>query len=478
MIDDLRVFQREVESAVESPDYDTVAMSGPRGLGKTALAGHILERCLTPGDVLHEPGKEYLLGAASIEQARLTFGFIREGLEPTGEYRWIDSVTRLGVRHVKTNTRLRVFSSNAKTAFGFVGNPLLVLDEPGALEIAGGQLLSDAIFTGQGKPNSSLKVLMVGTLAPMATGAGHWWYDLIDSGTTGRTYVKKFQGDTGSWDNWHTIRKANPLTSISAEFRRKLLEERDAARADTRLKARFWSYRLNVPSADESTTLLTVDDWQRVEKREVPDRSGKFIVGCDLGGGRAWSGVVAMWPNGRIEALAVAPGIPSIQVQEKRDRVPRTTYSQLVERGALRVAHGLRVQPPAALIDSILTEWGKPRFIVCDRFRVDELRDAAKGIRIVSRVSRWSESSSDIRALRKYAKDGPLSCDPNSRLLLKASLSAALVKSDDAGNQRLQKRNANNTARDDVAQALVLVAGANSRTRKRKSGKLSLGVVE
>ena len=100
MIDDLRVFQREVESAVESPDYDTVAMSGPRGLGKTALAGHILERCLTPGDVLHEPGKEYLLGAASIEQARLTFGFIREGLEPTGEYRWIDSVTRLGVRHV------------------------------------------------------------------------------------------------------------------------------------------------------------------------------------------------------------------------------------------------------------------------------------------------------------------------------------------------------------------------------------------
>ena len=145
----------------------------------------------------------------------------------------------------------------------------------------------------------------------------------------------------------------------------------------------------------------------------------------------------------------------------------------MVERGALRVAHGLRVQPPAALIDAILSEWGKPRFIVCDRFRLDELKDAAKGIRIVGRVSRWSESASDIRSVRKYAKDGPLSCDPKSRLL-----SAALVRSDDSGNQRLEKRSANNTARDDVAAGLVLVAGAHSRTRKRKSGKLSLGVVE
>ena len=36
-----------------------------------------------------------------------------------------------------------------------------------------------------------------------------------------------------------------------------MLEERDAARADSRLKARFLSYRLNQPSADESAVLLT-----------------------------------------------------------------------------------------------------------------------------------------------------------------------------------------------------------------------------
>ena len=47
----------------------------------------------------------------------------------------------------------------------------------------------------------------------------------------------------------------------------------------------------------------------------------------------------------------------------------------------------------------------------------------------------------------------------DSRALLAASLSVALVKNDDQGNTRLAKRGSNNTARDDVAAALVLAAG-------------------
>ena len=54
---------------------------------------------------------------------------------------------------------------------------------------------------------------------------------------------------------------------------------------------------------------------------------------------------------------------------------------------------------------------------------------------VVSRMSRWSEHSEDIRALRRRAKDGPLSVESGSRDLLSASLSAALVKNDDAGKR-------------------------------------------
>ena len=291
-----------------------------------------LSRALTPGDPLFEAGTEYLLGAASLEQARLCFRFVRSELEPRGGYRFLDSNTRIGITHKPTNTRLRVLSSNAKSAFGIVGTRLAVLDEPGSFEVIGGQLLADAVLTALGKPGSPMRIIFIGTLAPALSG---WWHDLIDDGSQGSTYVQKLQGDRETWDNWNTIRKANPLTAISPEFRAKLLQERDAARREPRLKARFLSYRLNLPSADESEMLLTVEDWDRLKAREVPDRQGAPIVAVDLGAGRAWSAAVAIWQGGRVEALAVAPGIPGLDEQERRDRVPSGTYRTLAQSGLL-----------------------------------------------------------------------------------------------------------------------------------------------
>ena len=107
---------------------------------------------LTPGDELHQAGKEYILVASSLEQARIVYSFIRDVLEGNEEYRWLDSVTRIGVCHKPTNTRLRVLSSRAKSAFGIVGCPLLILDEPGSLEVVGGTLLADAIFQRKANP--------------------------------------------------------------------------------------------------------------------------------------------------------------------------------------------------------------------------------------------------------------------------------------------------------------------------------------
>ena len=443
----LRPFQKEFEKAVENPAYDTVAISGPRGLGKTFLAAHILTRCMTPGDVLHQPGKTYILGAASIEQARLTYGFIREALEPCGEYRFIDGTTRLGATHLPTNTKLRAISSNAKTSFGLVGVGVAVIDEPGALDIIGGQMLADSLFTAQGKLGSKLKLILVGTLAPLATTQGHWWFDLIKAGTVGSTHVQYFHGDLDTWDRWPTIRKANPLVTMreAGDFRRKLLEERDAARADTRLKARFLSYRLNIPSRDESELVLSPEDWAAITSRDVPEREGRPVVGVDLANGRAWASAVAYFPSGRVECLAVAPGIPDIESQERRDNVPPGQYQKLLNTGQLTLADGLRVQPPKMLWDAIYQTWGKPRVIICDRFRLSELQDAVgRGARIEDRVTRWSDAAFDIRACRKYAKDGPMAIDPKSRPLLAVSLSKSLVQNDDSGNCRLNQSQGGN----------------------------------
>ena len=213
--------------------------------------------------------------------------------------------------------------------------------------------------------------------------------------------------------------------------------------------------------------LLSVDDFERMAGRDVAERAGRPIVAIDLGGGRAWSAATAIFQSGRIEALAVAPGIPSIEAQEDRDQVPRNTYGRLIETGRLRLAYGLRVQPPAALMAAITAEWGSPELIVCDRFRLGELRDCVNGTPVVPRVSRWSEAGDDIRALRRLVKDGPFTVAETSRPLLAASLAVCMVRNDDQGNTRLTKKGTNNCARDDVGAALVLGAGVYQRARSQ-----------
>ena len=456
--DELRKFQKKFIKEAFRPEIDTAVLSVPRGNGKTALAGHILSRCLTIGDPLCQPGSEYLLCAASIEQARLCFRFIRQDIEPRGGYRFIDSATRIGITHLETQTRLRVLSSNGKTSMGIVGCPVLVADESGSWETVGGGLMADAIFTAQGKPGSQMKVIFIGTLAPATSG---WWHELVNDGSYGSTYVQALTGDRTKWDYWPEIRRCNPLTAISQVFCRKLREERDAAHRDSRLRARFLSYRMNVPSGDESTMLLTVDDFERMAEREPPPPQGQPLVAVDLGAGRAWSAAVAVWRSGRIEAMAVAPGIPDLATQEKRDRVDAGTYQKLYDAGLLEVAEGLRVQPPGQLWEMIKARWGVPVQIVSDFFQVPYFQDAVAGaVNVEPRRARWSEATADIRALQSVVKDGPFAVAERDQPLLKASLSVCMIKHDDAGNTRLVKKGVNNTSRDDVAACLVLAGGA------------------
>ena len=469
----LRPFQRDFIKHATSPDVDTACLSLPRGNGKSWLAGHLISRILDPNDALFRPGTESVLLAASIEQARICFRFARETLEPLGGYRFLDSATRVAILHRDTNTRLRVVGSNGKTAMGLVNCPWAIADEPGAWHVNGGQLMHDALETAQGKPGSPLKCLYIGTLAPAYRG---WWPDLIKRGSHGSTHVTSLQGDLSNWDSWKTIRRANPLTAISASFRKKLLSERDEARRDSRLKARFLSYRLNLPSADESQMLLSVDDWKRVESRAVPLPDGQPIVALDLGGGRAWSAAVAVWESGRMETIALAPGIPDIDAQERRDIVPKGTYQMLVDIGSLRIADGLRVQPPAQLWEMVLARWGTPVGVICDRFRLNELRDVVADVPVAERVTRWSESAFDIRATRKMAKDGPLSVASSSRALMTASLASAMVENDSSGSFRLTKRDpANNCGRDDCAVALSLACGAWARTSRLPAASVDAG---
>ncbi|MCY4057576.1 MAG: hypothetical protein OXG44_06215 [Gammaproteobacteria bacterium] len=464
----LRPFQRRFLKGAFRPEVRTAALSIPRGNGKSTLAAWLMARCLTPGDKLHRPGAEFHLCAASIGQVRrTTWRLLREFLADDSAYQWAESRAEVGVHHRPSGTRCTVLASSGKTAQGLVRCPMIVADEPGSWEVAGGAAMWDAIVEAQGKPGCDLHVVLIGTLAPAI---GGWWRELIDRGSDGDTFVQALQGDPEKWDRTAEVRRVNPLMWRFPASRKLLLERRDKARIDPAAKARFLSYRINYPTGDERTMLLDVPSWKAVLDRPVPERDGVPVVGVDLGGGRSWSSAVAVWRNGRTEAIAVCGGIPGIPAQEKRDVVSPGHYQRLVDSGRLMVAGGVRVPPPALVMSFAAAQW-KPRIVLCDDFRLGELRDCAPpGVRIVPRKPGWKAAGADVRALRQMAHDGPLSVAADSRALLQASVAVAQVKADEFGNSRMVK-GASNKARDDVAAAWLLAAGALSRMRPRKPAK-------
>ena len=175
-----------------------------------------------------------------------------------------------------------------------------------------GRRLWDAMLTSLGKRHA--QILVVGTLAPAPlTGPASWWPSFVASGSGDGRHVALLQADTDRWRDFDEVLRVNPCSEINPYLRRVLEREHRAALASDRAARTFKQFRLNIPGeAVESQPLITSTEWKRVCARPVPAREGRPIVGCDLGGNRSWSAAAALWPNGRIEAWAIAPGVPSL----------------------------------------------------------------------------------------------------------------------------------------------------------------------
>ena len=177
----------------------------------------------------------------------------------------MDSLQRVGVTHWKTETKIVVRGRSGKLALGLVDCPIIVGDEPSAWDVIGGQELIDSLITSSGKTKQLL--VLIGTLAPGVEGG--WWRELVSAGSQPGIYVQSLAADPAKWNQWREVLRVNPVAKVNPILRGALRRELDEAKRDSRAKARFLSFRLNIPSADEVSVLLTVDEYERVLDRDV-----------------------------------------------------------------------------------------------------------------------------------------------------------------------------------------------------------------
>ena len=453
-------FQSSFVAAIcrqESPP-EIAALSVPRGNGKSWLCGEMVAGSLTPGNPLFEAGVENILVSASRPQAQIVLEFSRQALGDAEGYRWRND----GVTHEDSRTRVRVISSDSRRAMGLGASVrLIVADEPGAWSPTAGLRLWDAITTALGK--RKMTVVAVGTLAPAPlTGPASFWPSFVASGSGEGRHVKLLAANPEKWKSWDETLRVNPVAAVNPHLRRTLEREHKAALESERAARTFRQFRLNIPGDPVDTQpLVTAVEWSRVVSRPVPACEGKPVVAVDLGGNRSWSACSAVFPSGRIEAWAVAPGVPSLADQERDDQVAEGTYSEFLKAGGLSVDAG-RAVPDVGLLLSRIWEW-EPLCIVSDPYRSAELSQAVGGrVRIIERARSGGEATSNIMSLRSLLLDTNAGVTEASRDLLGAAFQQTNLVIDSSGLTKVVKVD-QRRSRDDAAAALLLAAGERAR---------------
>ena len=434
------------------------AASWPRGSGKSWLCGQLIARSITPDDELFEAATENILVSSSRDQAKIVLEFVRQSLGDTPGYRWADT----GVTHKASRARVRIISSDSRRSLGLGAHcRLIICDEPAAWQRTAGLRLWDAMTTSLGKRQT--QIVAVGTLAPAPlTGPGAWWPDFIKQGSGDGRHVSLLQADHEKWRDFDEVLRVNPVAAINPHLRKTLEREHAAALLSDRAARPFKQFRLNIPGDPVNTQpLITTAEWERVCARPVPEYIKNPIIGVDLGGNRSWSAACALWPNGRIEAWALAPGIPSLAEQERDDQVTEGTYSELMYSGGLDMDEGQHVPGVARLLSRIWA-W-EPAAIISDPYRSAELNQVVAGrTRVIERARSGGESTSNVQSLRKLLLDIPAGVTEESRALLGAAFEQTDLVIDSAGLTKVKKRD-QRRSRDDASSALLLAAGELAR---------------
>ena len=448
------------------------ALSMARGNGKTTFTAAIACAAVDVGGPLVQPMAETLLVASSFDQGLIAFrhvlhflgpSFERYGVGPGGRFRIQDSANRATVQDRQTGALLRVLGSDPRRLHG-AAPALLLLDEISQWppERVGPMLA--ALKTSRGKIPGS-RALWLGT---RPASPDHPFQRALDGHGVGfrLSYAAPKDVDPFKVRTW---RRSNPSLAFMPDLRAMIESEAKDARRDPVALASFRALRLNQGVSDTvSSVLIDADAWRAAMGQPAAGaRAADYVLGIDLGQNAAMSASAAFFRSGELEACAVFPELPGLGERGLADGVGGL-YLDMARRGEL-IQAGRRVSDVGELLRESLRRWGRPVAIVCDRWRVAELKQHLEAVRfpladLVERGQGFKDGGQDVRDLRAAVLSNQVR--PASNLLLTAAMVEARAVGDPAGNWKLAKHAQGGRrvlARDDAAAAAVLAVAVGRR---------------
>ena len=403
----------------------------------------------------------------------------------THRFRASHSSHLCGVKDIFSGSQVRVLSSRPKSAHG-IQPSIIICDEPAQFETNSRDSLYSAIRTSLGKIPGS-KLVALGT---RPSESSHWFNRLLLKPQSLNYSADRFQTVTNSdgeteykeipierLGDIELIKQANPALDHFPELRKIILSEYADAVSDPSLMASYKALRLNMGLSDfAQNSLLDSEVIINLEERwtEIPEtRKGQYVLGLDLGGGTSMTAACGYWPiTGGAEMLAMFPEDPDLTKRGHLDGVG-PLYERMALEGDLLTCPGKVVDYKYFLKTVIEFYGGKPKVIVADRYRLNELKTALLqlnfgAIPIVFRGMGFRDGGEDVRCFRRAALDGRLALP--SSTLIRSSLAEARVISDPAGNSKLCKVSEGGrrrNARDDVVAAAILAVAFGYRDLQR-----------
>lgn len=445
------------KSVVES------GLSVARANGKTTLTAGIAASAVDPVGPLHTPRGEVVLTASSYLQAKIAgeaiAAFLRSKYDLTDKrvWRYVDNHQRFSIEHKPTGARVRCIGSDPKRAHGLQAR-LILADEPAQWPVNMSERMIAALRTSNGKI-PGFRLIALGTRAPESD---HWFSRMLEGGAD-YSQVHAARKDDPPFRK-STWRKANPSLPYMPELEAALRREAKLARRDAMVLPSFQALRLNLGVADVGEAMLIeAATWKEIEGDAAP--SGDYVLGIDTGQNKAMSAAAAYWPKtGRLETLAAFPLSPTLSERGLADGVG-TDYVRMAARGELITA-GELVTDIAALLETVLDRWGRPRLMVCDTWRRAELGQVLTQAsfpltRLTTRRNGPKDGTEDCRNFQRACLEGYVT--PVESLLLRSAMAAARLQADTVGNAWLAKKTASGrrrNARDDAVAASILAVSA------------------